>query len=213
VPAAEQFLAALAERLLPQFSSVEREAEELAEKEYERLCRLPGDENVDMGSLAERAQDVGITWYQNMMGTRQSLINLYAVGLRHLFEQQLYDFVKRAELCNRESANYEKDYKALKKIGVDVENVSAWSALEELRHLSNCVKHAEGPSARELKKKRPDLFVHPSTVSLPFLNKPGPVIQPLAGEDVYVSLEVLSGYVVAIRQFWGEVANHTGGLP
>jgi hypothetical protein len=214
IPTVEQFVKVLVERLLPQFSSVADEAEALAQDEHDRLGRLPGDENVDMADLAEKAQETAIIWYQNMMGTQQSLINLYAVGLRHLFEQQIYHFVKRAHLADRKYANYDKDRQTLQKIGVKVEILSAWPKLEELRMLCNCVKHAEGSGARDLKETRPELFIYPGVNNLPFLNKLlGPVIQPLAGEDVYVTPEHLMEYAAAIREFWVEVGNYTEALP
>lgn len=208
--AAQLLVEALRERVLPQFADLDGEAERYVQAEYERLGQLPssGDEPFDMGDLAEQANDSAITWYQTMCGVRQSLVNLHAVGLRHLFEQQLYDFVKHARLSERAAADFREDCKAVESLGGQLTDFPSWPKLEELRLLSNSIKHAEGRSSVQLKEVRPELFVDPLVAGLPFVGCPGPTIQPLAGEDVYLQEEHLEEYCSAISEFWisiGEV--------
>lgn len=215
--AAELFVKALRERVLPQFADLDGEAERFAQAEYERLGQLPssGDELFDMGDLAEQANDSAIAWYQTMCGVRQSLVNLHAVGLRHLFEQQLYDFVKHARLSERAEANLKEDCKAVESLGCKLSGFSSWPKLEELRLLSNSIKHAEGRSSVQLKEIRPELFVDPLVACLPIVGGPGPTIQPLAGEDVYLQEEHLEEYCSAIRDFWisvGEVIDEKSSM-
>lgn len=205
--AAELLVEVLRERILPQFAHLDGEAERFAEVEYERLCQLPssGDEPFDMGDLAEQANDSAITWYQTMCGVRQSLLNLHAVGLRHLFEQQLYDFAKHAHLSERTEANFSEDCKAVETLGFHLNDLPSWPKLEELRLLSNSIKHAEGKSSMRLKEVRPELFVDPVVVELSFVGRPEPTIQPLAGENVYLQEEHLEDYCSALRDFWASV--------
>lgn len=202
--AAELFIKALQERVLPQFARLDSEAEQFAQGEYERLGQLPssGEEPFFLGDLAEQAHDSAITWYQTMRGVRQSLINLHAVGLRHLFEQQLFDLVTHARLSERGDADFREDCKAVEELGVQLSDLPAWGKLEELRLLSNTIKHAEGRSSVELKELRPELFVAPVVAELPFVRRPGPTIQPLAGEDVYLQEDELDVYCSAIGEFW-----------
>lgn len=82
--------------LMPTFSNMNERAEQVAAQEYERLAELPaGDDwNGDMGALAEAANDQGVEFYETLSSMRQSVLNLFAVGLFHLLEQQV------ADLCN-----------------------------------------------------------------------------------------------------------------
>lgn len=199
--------------MLPQFSRLDEEADEFAHAEYERIGKLPssGDEPFDMGDAAEQAHDAAITWYQTMCGVRQSLINLYAVGLRHLFEQQLYDFVKHARLSEREEADFREACKAVESLGFRLSDLPSWDKLQELRLLCNSIKHAEGPSSAQLKAVRPEFFVDPVVAGLPFVGNPGPTIQPLAGEDVYLEEDELDLYCSAIRDFWSSIGEVLDG--
>lgn len=204
---AEFFLKALRERVYPQFEGLGEEAERFAQFEYERIGQLPssGDETFDMGDVADQAYDSAITWYQTMCGVRQSLVNLHAVGLRHLFEQQLFDFVKHAHLSERAKEDFNKDCKAVESLGFRLKDLPSWEKLEELRLLSNVIKHSEGRSSVKLKEDRPELFVHPVLSGLPFVGRPEATIQPLAGEDVYVQEYDLVCYCSVIRDFWCSV--------
>ena len=96
IPAVDFFSNSFFKRLLPAFGNLENEANQISEKEFQRLCSLPGDENVDGAELTEIAQDVAISWYEGMYNMRQATINLHAVGIFHLFEQQMYELARIA---------------------------------------------------------------------------------------------------------------------
>jgi hypothetical protein len=81
----------------------------------------------------------------------------------------------------------------------------SWPVLNELRLVANSVKHAEGGSADELRKLRPDLFQHPAVPSeLQRILPPGPIHLPMMGEDLFVSPEDLQRYKDALANFWRE---------
>lgn len=204
VPAIRYFTKALPERLLPPFKNLKAEAEQCAEEEYQRLGNCASNGANDGAELAKMAEDEAINWYMSMMAVRQSVINLHAVGLRHLFEQQVFDLVYYVPLASRTKADFEEDMKAIRDNGVEIEHFQSWLILEELRHVCNAVKHAEGNSAATLKTLRPDLFIHPAVAGLPFLNRPGRVSQPLAGKDIYLCEAEIEKYAQAIVDFWGE---------
>ena len=44
------------------------------------------------------AHDRAITYYETMYSLQQGVINMFSVGLWHLFEQQLADFARHAIL-------------------------------------------------------------------------------------------------------------------
>ncbi|HKZ02924.1 MAG TPA: hypothetical protein VJ180_11820 [Pyrinomonadaceae bacterium] len=205
-PVVQYFSRALSERLLPHFSNLAPEAERFAEEEFQRLSALPVLYETDSSELAELANDNGVSWYASMAAVRQSVVNLHAVGLRHLFEQQLFDLVSRVPLASRSSANYEKDLKALCKNRIDVKNFNSWPTLEELRLVCHAVKHGAGSAASQLKGLRADLFVNPVVPTLSSLNRPVPVLQPLAGEDIYLREADVEKYAATIENFWNEVS-------
>ena len=85
-----------------------------------------------------------------------------------------------------------------------LEKLDGWAKVEELRLLANTVKHAEGPSARELRRLRPDLFVPPVIKGSPLekhaLRRATEI--PLGGTDLFVTEADLEKYRDAIRQLW-----------
>ena len=206
VPGVQYFSKALFERLLPPFNNLAEEANKFSEEEYRRLGALPALNASDCGELAEMAHDSAASWCSSMAAVKQSVINLYAVGLRHLFEQQLFDFVRHVPLTSRNSADYEKDCAALRQNGIDVDRFKSWSALEELRLVCNAVKHAEGSATHQLENRRPDIFVPQATAGVLFVGRPGLVLQPLAGEDIYLREGDVEEYAATIERFWNEVS-------
>uniref|UniRef100_UPI0025F33DD7 hypothetical protein n=1 Tax=Thiohalocapsa sp. TaxID=2497641 RepID=UPI0025F33DD7 len=80
-----------------------------------------------------------------MSDVRQSLINLTAVGLSHLFEQQLRHFLEQAHLVDAgERIDYNEYKKRMTEVGFPIEDAESWACIQELRHAANVVKHAEG---------------------------------------------------------------------
>ena len=61
-----------------------------AEAEFDRLGSMPADPDVsiNLGDIAHWATEHGIEYYETMLAVRQGMVNLLAVGLHHLFEQQ-----------------------------------------------------------------------------------------------------------------------------
>src|SRR5206468_4809085 len=97
IPQIDAFADCLSVRVLPAFANIDKEGEQIAEEAYRGL--LSGyDDEPDFASLAELAQDRAITYYETMYGLVQGIVNMFAVGLWHLFEQQLAGFVRRAIL-------------------------------------------------------------------------------------------------------------------
>lgn len=203
-------------RLLPTFVDVDKEADEVAQAEYERLGSLPAGEYTawDMGDIAEQALEAGLSHYQALEGVRQSVLNLAAAALYHMFEQQLLLFHRRQVLHSSEEDSIPKlKMRELKKRlldgGLDIESLESWSKVNELRLVANSVKHAEGTSSEQLRKLRPDLFVDPSLQdeNLSWLASATRVYLPLAGQDIYVTSDDLENYRSEVVLFWEEFGN------
>ncbi|MCC6502664.1 MAG: hypothetical protein IT362_05975 [Deltaproteobacteria bacterium] len=211
------FTDSIASRVLPTFDQIESEAEAAAEKEWERLGSLYSEYS-DMGDVAERAQEAGIDYYQSLEAVRQSLVNITATALYHMFEQQVFLFHRKQVLHPEEEnniklINMEEFKKRLAGFDISIEAISAWSKVKELEVVANAVKHAEGRSAVELLSLRPDLFDHPAIQKYPFFNfgisRPH-VYMPLAGEDIYLTINDLNTYSSALVSFWEELADNIG---
>lgn len=207
------------EKIIPSFSSIETEAHEIEEQAYDRIMSLPSDGyGPDPSDLAESAFDEGLEYYEFMHDMLQGIMNLFAVGLHHLLEQQLI-FVLRKELLTLREENalstmtgarlkrilsFEEAKKRLRTHGIEIEQFGCWSKISELRLVANAIKHAEGDACERLKLRRPELFIHPMVFRSSDVPV-GPVFSPLSGEDIYVTKEKIGEYINSVREFWKEL--------
>jgi len=218
------FVEVVERRLLPSFDNIEEEAEAVAKEAWESLMSYPGDpDECDPGAFAEQAQQEGVDYYCSLDALRQAVLNQGAVTLRHMFEQQLLFFYWKqilkpgAEQALKRLVQEEPNKAAkfldprfiksyLDEGGINIEALSSWNAVDELRLVANAIKHGEGKSAVELRKNRPDMFMSPSMRKSgdSFLGIPSCIYSPAAGEDLYVELEDLKVYAAAVQQFWRE---------
>ena len=84
------------EKVVPAFEGIGEDAERAIEAEYERLGSMTAyDAQIDMSDVADMAMEHRNTVYETMFGVRQGVLNLLAVGLCHLFEQQQMFFLRR----------------------------------------------------------------------------------------------------------------------
>jgi hypothetical protein len=213
LPEIEAFARCLAERLLPAFSNLSEEAERIANEEYDRLGSLPSMGDDDMADVAEKAEEKATSFLFTMSKISQGIINLFTSGLYHLFEQQLL-FFHRKELLSLKNENdqtllnIKKAMEILNEHEINITNFNSWEKIHELQLVNNTVKHAEGRSAEQLKTLRPDLFRHPESIALglSLSYSPRSVYQPLAGEDVYVTVVEFESYTDAVKKFWIELS-------
>jgi hypothetical protein len=76
---------------------------------------------------------------------RQSVINLYAVGLRHLYEQQFSYLVMRLLKDYQRQAYYKKDIKVLVDTNeIDIKSFRSWKKIEELGYVCNACEACRG---------------------------------------------------------------------
>lgn len=201
--------------LMPAFADLEKKADAVGTAEYERLGAQPaGDDwDGDMSVLAEAAEDKAEWFYSTMSDMSQAILNLFAVGLFHLLEQEL------ANLCidgaftvdppldsklERVAAWYSRHFQ------LDLSTLSSWPNIDELRLVANVAKHAEGSSARQLRESRPTLFQNPvlRKVDSEAALRPWPVEGPLFGEGLYVTAEVLQEFVEGAVRFASDIAQY-----
>ncbi len=209
IPQIEAFADSLSRRVLPGFADIDKEGKQIEEEAYHSL--LSGyDDEPDLGSLGELAHDQAITYYETMYGIRQGVVNMFAVGLWHLFEQQLADFVRHAIFDHPKEQTQNPDFDSAQRLvrskwHIDVTRFPSYTRLDELRLLANCAKHGDGRSCAQLRGLRPALFTLFPHDTGGFWGS-GPVIAPLGGEHLYVTEDDFKGYAEAVKSFWTELS-------
>lgn len=202
-------------RLLPTFDFIDQEAESISDELYGRLNAVD-DPDGDPAMDAEAAEDAGNSHYIAMNEVKQGLLNLFAVALHHLVEQQQLtvirqEFVKHGEnhaiSVSKIPKICEEFNERMDRAGVKIQEFPSYKKLLELRHLANTVKHADGHSAEQLRSNRPDLFVAPNLTGSKQQMVPNPSywpFEPLSGQDVYVTDKDLEQYFDATDRYWEE---------
>ncbi len=218
VPAIQGCHTGAHEKVAPAFAGIAEEADAATEAEFERLGSMPAYSSIDMGDIAEWATDHGIAYYETMTGVRQGVLNLLAVGLHDLFEQQQNFFLRREWVREEKgSITPEELEKRLAACGVECQSFACAGKLYELRMATNAIKHGAGKSASKLAKLRPDLFLNSVLAQLG--GEKGDdektrraeamatsFIVPLAGNDLYVSEHDLSEWSAAVMAYWQELS-------
>lgn len=209
------FAKVLTKKVVPAFDDISEEAHEVEQEAFERLGTTVDPEWYDPADFADAAHDAGISFYIMADGMKQGVTNLFTAGLYHLFEQWFLKFHRRELLSYFEDGNLsliswaEAKRRLQKDYNINIEGFTSWQKVTELRLVTNTVKHADGTSCDELKRIRPNLFLTPTSDKTAFdieLVKAREVFQPLAGEELYVSLEEFSKYVEAVKKFVDELA-------
>jgi hypothetical protein len=200
---------AITRRLLPAFDTISDEAADVYRAAWESAySHAPAHALYD---LAEASMTQGGDHYVMLANTRQAFVNLFAVAIWHLVEQQCLTLLRK-ELRPRSKQDDPKDltlkeFKSkLRHRGIDAEKLDGWLDIEELRVVANVVKHAEGNAAARLRALRPQMFVHPEDRDAPpdfgDAHSIDHVYRPLSGNDIYVTDGDLVRYCGAAESFW-----------
>lgn len=196
---------AVTNRLLPTFDTISQEAQQIGRDAWEEAA-VRTTEDTDLGDIAQSIEELEGDRYIMLDRTRQAIVNLFAVAIRHLVEQQCLMFLRNDLLAPGQEYDVEKMKMKQFEIqlasrGIDVTKIEGWPELKELELVSNVVKHAEGRSAVELRAANPAMFIHPENRDSHW----GPsytIYMPLSGEDLYVTGEDLNRYFDAAERFW-----------
>ncbi|HAF12795.1 MAG TPA: hypothetical protein DCK93_02855 [Blastocatellia bacterium] len=192
------------ERLLPTFASIEKEADAVSDEAWKSYNTDAGPDS-DPGMAAEAAHDAGVCHYIAMVDAKQGLLNLFAVALHHLVEQQQF-VVLRQEFDARAPWTLCEFVKRLDASAIKVKKFSSWDDITELRKVANTAKHAEGKSAEWLRNHRPEIFT-PTCLraEAQLMQRPNRwLFQPLSGQDLFVTADDLRRYFRAAESFWLE---------
>jgi hypothetical protein len=201
----------LVNKVLPGFDHIDEEARHLENETYQRLLSRSSKEDPDIALLADIATEEAVDYLSMMKRMKQAQINLFTLGLYHLFEQQLFEIHRRVGFSfglvgSTDEIELKEVTDMLRSDGVDIEKFSAWRKVQELSWVANCAKHGEGRSCQNVRKLRPDLLTRPSWEgNVTAWASPDPVVlNPLGGEHLYLSLQDFKEYVSSLTSFWCE---------
>lgn len=195
------FVHIIRDRLLAAIGDPSVEAQKKSQEYWDAKMSEPGNEDVDPGSIADDANDVAISTYQLLFPLRQSALNLGAVGLFHLLEQTCTS-LGRAWIRGECGSVEDFVVWVQKNLGINIKPNDYWRNLKELNSLANVIKHGEGGSASKLRRMNPKLFHYPGTFELADIATDMPIAAPLAGDEIFVTVEDFERYVDAIERFW-----------
>ena len=207
------------ERIIPLASQLTAMAEAVEKQAYdEQMSQSVGEYYSGDGSPeAEYAYNVGLLFYENISDIYQGTLNLFAAGLFHVSEQQLAYLTKDGafgiEGSNTRLQSVMDWY--TQHFQIDLAQFPSWSLIEELRHVANTTKHAEGSSEKRLRSIHPGLFQNPvlrnDDPNVPVFLMP--VHVPLGGEGLYVTGDDFRKYHKATLDLFGWLLeffeNHT----
>jgi len=197
----------LERKILPAFKDIEREADNLEDKEFERLSEeLSGDENGDMSELVERAKDKAVGYYSLMTEMKSETLHIFYVLLYKVFDQQFSYFYQKEILDPREEHNLKLKkwsivYNRFKKSGITLRSMSTYQKINILRLISNVIKHGDGPAAKELKKLAPHYFNHSNNGFYSVF------ISDDIRDDLNLSLDDFKIHAENVKSFWYELGN------
>ncbi len=196
------------ERLFPSFVNIEKEADEFADNYYEELCRSTFDESGDLSGLAEKALHKSIIYYSELRAVKYAFTAIAISSLYHIWEQQVRKF-----LYNEMSHTYKIEFTDFCPAGMrdikphfqfhnlDLEKLSCWGKIDELRLLSNVIKHGDGGSAEQLSERNKELFKQPI---FKFENRPT-LDSTLLEETLSLSQNLFNEHVKTLLGFWNEL--------
>lgn len=192
------------ERIIPLSEQLEKTAETVELEAYGDLMSQPVNPEEyygDGSEEAETAHDIGLSFYEDISKMYQATLNLFSAGLFHVVEQQLADLTRDGAIEEKASDTQLKEVIEWYKRGfqLDLTQFPAWSVIDDLRLVANTTKHAEGPAAKQLREKRPELFVYPALRK----DDPGarvlsPLSLPLGGDGLYVTGDEFRNYHMAV---------------
>ncbi|MBK8780308.1 MAG: hypothetical protein IPO22_00565 [Anaerolineales bacterium] len=162
-----------------------------------------------MDFVTRDAFEAGLDYFENISLMKYNNLAAWITILYQFWEQQVRLFLyKEIKQC------YEIDFKefcakGIKEIkevfklhNVDIETLSSWSKINELRLLCNTVKHGDGGSAQDLRTIAPDFFQH---ISLPDSDILDLYKTTLNDEVLNIHDDLISLYGDNLGNFWDEL--------
>lgn len=195
------------ERVFPPFRDIEAQAEAYADAAYEKLCAMPGDENIELADLAESAHDQSVDFYAMLSDLKKQVLLGGLAGLYHQWDKDLRDFLEHelqhylksdAAVESSWHPTIGKIFDSLKQFGWDCTAEPFYQKIEACRLIVNAYKHGKGKSLDDLAAQFPEYLPNPiPETSALFTGN-----EYLDPEWLDVSEAQFEELAAAIRQFW-----------
>jgi len=208
-----QYVDIYMDKLLPVFKDIEKDAEKYSNELFEDFMNQPGyDNSKDPSYIAEESMESGAEYYLYLKLGLYQLTATWHSTLYQLWEQQVRTFLFREE-SHSQKIDYKSYCTKIKTIkerfsyyGVEMGKLSCWSNIDELRLLCNAIKHSEGDSEQELRKKNSKLFKQDNFGFHVDLHK-----TTLLDEPLNISEMTLQVYKDSLLSFWDEIPERNYG--
>ena len=204
--------------VFPPFADPEAQGNKVAQDYWDQKmsepCGPDGPDD-DPGDIADDAHQKSLDFYETMTAMHHTVLNLFAAGVFHLFEQQAgtllqdwtgtrpkYPFSALEDLLKNKNGPT-----------IDVRAAPTWSRVNELRLVANVVKHSEGDSADKLRAVNDAYFKLPAVRGTDLEKHFGGdhmLGEPLTGEGIYITKEDYDSFVQAVIDFWTWLAGVVG---
>lgn len=183
-------------RLLESFSKLEDETEIYKNNLLEKTNFDP---NIDPYEVAQWVEDKSISHFQGLIEVRDTLFAFAVVGLYHLWEKQVIGFLK-FEISHVNITPKIERWDCIKSnfvnYGIDLKTFPYYEKLNELRLISNAIKHGEGRSLNDLMDLYPNYFkIKPDCFVLPTGDYQ-------LGPEIFFHISDFRKFTDAISSFW-----------
>jgi len=157
-------------RLLSQFDGIETDADRAAEEWLEQSGQHFDPDRHDPGDFYERANDVGIEFYELLSDMREQTRLSVVSGMFHEWDKQLRDWLV-GEIRHWHfggnvtlkvwSADFGQIADLLESFGWNLRSADYFRILDACRLVVNVYKHGEGKSLDDLRTKFPEYLDDP----------------------------------------------------
>lgn len=157
-------------RLLSQFEDIEQESDRAAEEWLEQQGDRFDPDRHDPGDFYEKANEVGIEFYQLLSNMRDQTRLSAAAGMFHEWDKQLRDWLTREILHWHHgdtitskvwSVDFLKITDLIEGFGWEVRNTDYFKKLDACRLVVNVYKHGKGNSLDDLLQNYPEYIEDP----------------------------------------------------
>lgn len=204
------YVAQADKRLFVQFGNLEKEAEQFARDEFDRMGQFAGPDS-DPGDYAEAAWSKGIDHYEMLSDLHSQLLLSVAAGIYHQWEKRLREW-----LANEFEHSFPRErigpaiwkqkiediLDLLKGLGWDASSQAFFDAIEECRLIVNVFKHGRGPSFNDLMARYPQHLGNTTTELTTDL------LEYRDHTDLKITREDLGRFQEALKDFWIAIPEH-----
>ena len=194
-------------KIIPQFTHIEDEADRVSEEYWENMMsQSVSYDSIDPGNYAESAMERGLDHYMMLKLGLYTVTAAWHATLLEFFHQQLRLFLHNEikHIVKIDIKKFCGDFNSIidfiKFHNFDIKSMPCWEKIDELRWLSNVIKHGDGYSADKLREIAPHRFKEQEGTDLFQLYK-----STLLEETLSIDGESLNDYLNATVIFWREL--------